>query len=211
MKIFIVVFLSSGLVISLISVYFSSGKNGSESPPPLNQIVGNKKILSGDIVFRLGHGFVSETLRKLSQKDQSYSHAGIISIEDGRPMVYHLIGGEYEATTLRRESLDKFCEPISAQSFALYRILLNDSQRRKVDSLNHYYYHCALPFDNQFDLTTDSTMYCTEFVYKILSRSGEGKFSITSSMLSGFMYIGCDDIYLNPACQKIVSFTYNKN
>jgi len=211
MKIFFLVFLSFGIIISFIAGYFPSKKKDSEYSPVLNEIIGESKILSGDIVFRLGYGFVSETLCKLSQKDQSYSHAGIISIENGRPIVYHLIGGESEATHLRRESLEKFCNPTNAQSFALYRILLDDSQRKKVDSLNHYYYHCALPFDNQFDLNSDSAMYCTEFVYKILSNSTDGNFLITSSILSGFKYIGCDDIYLAPSCHKILSYTYNKH
>ena len=169
------------------------------------------KILSGDIIFRLGHGFISEALRTLSQRDQHYSHAGIISVENGMPYVYHLIGGESEASTIRREKLEDFCKPENAKSFAVYRILSDDLQRNIIDSLNHYYYHCTLPFDNRFDMNTDSAMYCTEYVYKVISQANDHNILITSSVLSGFRYISCDDIYLNSSVQKIFEYQYIQN
>src|SRR5689334_9587573 len=66
-------------------------------------------VESGDVVFRLGHGFISESMRKFSLKDPRYSHAGIISIENGKPVVYHLLGGESSVSILQKESLEKFC------------------------------------------------------------------------------------------------------
>ena len=203
--------LSAGIIFTLLFNHSSEKKIALGPSYPLSEIISSHKILSGDIVFRLGHGFMSETLRTLSQKDPHYSHAGIISIENGVPYVYHLIGSESDSTTLRRESLDDFCKPRSAQSFAVYRILSEDLQRQTVDSLNQYYYHCALPFDRRFDMETDSAMYCTEYVWKILSRASGGNFLVTSSELSGFRYIGCDDIYLNPKCEKIIEYTYKNN
>src|SRR5262249_31696313 len=63
-------------------------------------------IQSGDIVFRLGHGFVSECMKKFSLHDPRYSHAGIISVEKGRAVVYHLLGGESSQTVMQKESLE---------------------------------------------------------------------------------------------------------
>jgi hypothetical protein len=212
MKLFLTgTLLLTGLVLTLWHNRSSEHEKTLQVSASISKIISSHKILSGDVVFRLGHGFISETLRSLSQKDQRYSHAGVISIENGTPYVYHLIGSESDSTTLRKESLDDFCKPTSAQSFAVYQILSKELQRSTIDSLNQYYYHCALPFDRRFDMETDSAMYCTEYVYKILFRASGGYFLVTSSELSGFRYIGCDDIYLNPKCEKIIEYTYKSN
>lgn len=203
--------LSSGVIFALVTNHTAEKRKTPRTSDELSKIISADKIRSGDVVFRLGHGYISETLKNISQKDQRYSHAGIISVDKGMPYVYHLIGSESDVTTLSREALADFCKPASAQSYALYHILSDDSQYHTVDSLNHYYYHCALPFDRRFDMDTDSAMYCTEYVYKILSSASGGNFLVTSSELSGFRFIGCDDIYLNPKCKKIISYTYKND
>jgi hypothetical protein len=167
------------------------------------------KVQIGDIVFRLGHGFISESMRKLSLKDPKYSHAGIISMENGKAVVYHLLGGESSASIIQKELLENFCSPAEAASFAVYRPSLNQAQIKSVDSLNQFYFRTKLKYDSRFDLTTDSAMYCTEYVYKVLNRAtGKNNILISSSMLSGHRYIACDDIYLNTTIQKVFSFNY---
>jgi hypothetical protein len=165
-------------------------------------------VRSGDVVFRLGHGFISESMRKLSLKDPRYSHAGIISIENGLPIVYHLLGGEASASVIKKEQLKNFCSAGEAKSFAVYRASLSDAQKKSVDSLNKFYFRIQLPYDNRFDLTTDSAMYCTEYVYKVLSKATKENILISSSILSERTYIACDNIYLNPAMHKVFSFDY---
>jgi hypothetical protein len=173
-----------------------------------NDQLKNIKVLPGDIVFRLGHGFISESMRKFSLKDPRYSHAGIIGIEKGRAIVYHLLGGESSLSVIRKESLQDFCSPEEAASFAVYRTALTNEQVNLVDSLNHYYFKTKLPYDSRFDLSTDSAMYCTEYVYKVLSHVCGKNILISSSILSGQRYIACDDIYLYPAMHKVFSFDY---
>src|SRR5436853_399231 len=146
------------------------------------KIVG--KVQSGDIVFRLGHGFISESMRKFSLKDPRYSHAGIVSIEEGRAIIYHLIGGESSVSVIRKESLENFCSPEEAASFAVYRAALTNAQINLVDSLNRHYYKAKLPYDSRFDFSTDSALYCTEYVYKVLSYACGKDILISSSTLS---------------------------
>jgi Permuted papain-like amidase enzyme, YaeF/YiiX, C92 family len=192
-----------------LAMFFSSGfmSRGKTAQPTWNNLLA--RIQPGDIVFRLGHGFISESMRKFSLKDPKYSHAGIVSMENGKPMVYHLLGGESSATVLQKESLEKFCSPNEAASFAVYRAPLNPSQVKSVDSLNQFYFNAKLKYDSQFDLATDSAMYCTEYVYKVLVRAiGKNNIVISSSMLSGHTYIACDDIYLTATIKKIFSFDY---
>ncbi|HLG35333.1 MAG TPA: hypothetical protein VI757_10665 [Bacteroidia bacterium] len=209
LKIFLLgITFSAGAFFALFVNHSTESERPVNLPTSLSEIISSSKIFSGDIVFRLGHGYISETLKSISRRDKRYSHAGIISIEHGVPYVYHLIGSESDAATLRKEMLTDFCLPSAAQSYSLYHITLNNLQKEAVDSLNHYYYHCALPFDKRFDMDTDSAMYCTEYVYKILFRASGGDFLVTSSELSGFRFIGCDDLYLNPKCEKIFAYTY---
>lgn len=166
-----------------------------------------RKIQSGDIVFRLGHGFISESMKKFSLSDPRFSHAGVISIEKGRAVVYHLLGGE-SSGVIQKEPLENFCSPGEALSFGIYRPLLNDAQKKSVDSLNQFYYSARLRYDGQFDLITDSAMYCTEYVAKVLWQASGKNILISSSILSGWKYIACDNIYLNSALHKVFSFDY---
>lgn len=55
----------------------------------------SKIIKTGDLIVRTGNDFTSESLRSLNQKDQTYSHCGIASIENDSLFVYHAIGGEF--------------------------------------------------------------------------------------------------------------------
>ncbi len=91
----------------------------------------------------------------------------------------------------------------------MYRASLNQAQVKSVDSLNQFYFNAKLKYDSRFDLATDSAMYCTEYVYKVLVRAiGKNNILISSSMLSGRTYIACDDIYLTATIKKIFSFDY---
>ena len=52
-------------------------------------------IKQGDLIVRSGRDFTSETFRRLSKKDKTYSHCGIAGIEHDLIFVYHSIGGEW--------------------------------------------------------------------------------------------------------------------
>ena len=202
-----------GAVIFVVTSGYTLSRKGiinyGKKTKPVEEInIPFDNVHSGDIVFRLGHGFMSEALRKFSLKDPRYSHTGVISIENGEPVVYHLLGGESSVSVIQKESLKNFCSKAEAASFAVYRAALSETQIKSLDSLNHFYFRTKLRYDSQFDLTTDSAMYCTEYVYKALSKVSEKNILISSSILSERRYIACDDIYLSPAIQKVFSFVY---
>src|SRR4051812_41975620 len=61
-------------------------------------------IKSGDIITRLGSDITSEMIRQFNQKDKSFSHCGIASIEHDTVFIYHAIGGEFNPDQkLKRE------------------------------------------------------------------------------------------------------------
>src|SRR5436189_2330486 len=60
------------------------------------QIAGIKtSIQNGDLVTRTGNDFTSQSLRSLNQRDKTYSHCGIASIEHDSVFVYHALGGDF--------------------------------------------------------------------------------------------------------------------
>lgn len=158
---------------------------------------------SGDLIFRDGRGFISMAFRKLSLKDPRYSHAGIIHREAGEIYVYHVLGGEGgSCNTMRKEPLVSFCSPFQSNGFGVYR---TDQDADRIDSLASVFFNRKIEFDEAFDLVSDEKMYCTELVYKILTRvSGIDNF-LPLTTLSGVRYESCDNIYLSPHVVKIYS------
>src|SRR5664279_3877987 len=77
-----------------------------------------KLVKQGDLVVRTGIDFTSETMRDFCEKDKTYSHCGIASIEHDSIFVYHSIGGEWNPNQkLRRDPFDVFCNPFENRGF----------------------------------------------------------------------------------------------
>jgi hypothetical protein len=162
---------------------------------------------SGDLVFRDGRGIVSSFFKKFSLKDPRYSHAGILHRKGNQLFVYHL-EEEVSGTDsrMRLDLINKFCSESQSNSFAIYRTTLPGA---RIDSIAENYYHSGIKFDTHFDLTTDSKMYCTEFLYKVLMRaSGKDNF-IPLTEFSGKKYSACDNLYTLPGTKMIFSHTYS--
>lgn len=167
------------------------------------------QLRSGDLIFRHGRGIISNVLMSLGQREKKYSHAGIVSVENGNVFVYHAIGGEENISNkLRKDPLADFCNPADAHAFGVYRAGLNDSQINSVMILASAYYKNGLQFDTKFDLNTDDKMYCTEFVYKIFKQALGNENYISLSTINGKQYIACDDLYCNAHCREIYHYQY---
>lgn len=185
---------------------FNSSQNLSRwliAKPNLSQ------LHSGDLIFRHGRGIISNVLMTFGQREKIYSHAGIVSVENGNVFVYHAIGGEENISNkLRKDSLADFCDPADAYAFGVYRTGLDDSQINSVMILASTYYKNGLQFDTKFDLSTDDKMYCTEFVYKIFKQALGNENYISLSTINGKQYIACDDLYCNAHCREIYHYQY---
>jgi hypothetical protein len=166
-------------------------------------------LKSGDLIFRHGRGFISNALMSLGQREKKYSHAGIISVENGNVYVYHAIGGEQNISNkLRKDKLEDFCSPQDVHAFGIYRSDLDKEQIEAVIDAAKIYFKCGLEFDTKFDLTSNDKMYCTEFIYKIFNGISGNQNYIYLSAAGGNQYVSCDDLYLNPHFKKIYSFAY---
>jgi hypothetical protein len=185
-------------------------KSTSSSMIPLNI---KSRLQTGDLVFRNGKGFISDFLRKTSQRDRKYSHVGVLVWEDRTPMVYHMIdevGNGIGKSDLRKEPLEDFCSNQMNHGFAIYRLSTWDSQFD--DSLRSDLRALAsrnVLFDDQFNLDTDQKIYCTELIYKILCLPNG--INIKPSNSPNGPYIGLDDLYLCTDSELITSTHFKKN
>lgn len=167
-----------------------SGDQQEEPIPPLH---------TGDVVLRAGTGPYSRTLANLNARDKTWSHCGIVVVENGYPFVYHSIGGEDNPDMrLRRDSANHFfaARYCKGMGIARYNSPLVDSA--KLAAIVHQFYIRRPLFDMQFDLATDEKLYCSEFIYKTIIQTTGDTLFIPTSQAQGKKYVGIDDLYLNP-------------
>lgn len=168
-----------------------------------------KDIQNGDIITRTGNDFTSESLRNLNQRNKTYSHCGIASIEGDSIFVYHALGGEFNPNQLlKREAIEYFAEPYNNKGIGIFRFNMEDSIKRKFAIVARDHFINQIMFDMDFDLKTDDRMYCAEFVYKTLLKASNKKLVFNHSHIKSFEFIGVDDIFLQPFCKLQVQLVY---
>ena len=161
-------------------------------------------IQNGDIVFRNGNDEVSQAARSMNRKDTSFSHCGLVFIENDSIVVYHALGGAYNPSQkLRRDPLDSFCTPADNNAFGIYRYNLKKNQLEKLKSVVKDYYRAGLKFDLFFNYQSDDVMYCSEFVFKSLNKSVDGAYSKYVRLDTIPFGVTTDDIFLNENCRLI--------
>ena len=166
-----------------------------------NILVAEKNIKNGDLVTRRGNDFTSECLRLLNQRDKTYSHCGIATIEHDSVFVYHALGGEWNPDQkIRRDPFVVFADPYSNRGIGLYHFGFADSIQNKLVTIVQNFYTQGIRFDMDFDLNTDDRMYCAEFIYKSVVKANAHHMLFNHSSIKQFEFIGVDDIFLNPAC-----------
>jgi hypothetical protein len=168
-----------------------------------------KTIHSGDLITRTGNDFTSESLRQLNQKDKTYSHCGIASIENDSVFVYHALGGEFNPDQkIRRDPLKIFSEPYSNRGIGIFRFQLMPAEIDGVITLTKKEYAMGLMFDMKFDLTTDDRVYCAEFVYKTYTKGTNNKLQFNISHIKDFNFIGVDDLFIHQMCKEQARILY---
>ena len=204
-KIFLVVILSGAIfLISAGKIHTDVPHENTQSRSLVNKW--NKHAVdsaisllkSGDIVLRTGNGAISQMLAQMNQKDKSYSHCGIVIIEQGYPFVYHAIGGEDNPDErLRRDSANRFFSPLNNDGIAIVSYDMDDAATEALKKTVLQYYKARPKFDMKFDLATDDALYCSEFVYKALNKATNNATFITPTHAMGHTFVGIDDLFMN--------------
>jgi hypothetical protein len=147
----------------------------------------------------------------MNRKDTSFSHCGLVFIENDSPFVYHALGGIYNPDQqLRRDPLDSFCTPAENNAVGIYRYNLKKEQEEKLSSIVKNYYRAGLKFDLFFNYQSDEVMYCSEFVFKSLNRSVDGAYSKYVRLDTIPFGVTTDDIFLNENCRLIKRMKFKK-
>ena len=154
-------------------------------------------LQTGDLIVRNGIDEVSMATRKFNRKDTSFSHCGIIQIENDSQFVYHALGGSYNPPqTLMRQPLNSFCNPKEVDKFAIYRYEFTPVENILLSEIIHEHHKNRLPFDMFFNFDTDDKMYCSEFVFKSINNATNNS-AYKAVPRSQPMYITVDDLFLD--------------
>lgn len=162
-------------------------------------------VLSGDLIVRTGRDYTSDIMRRLSQKDQTYSHCGIASWENDTLFVYHSIGGDFNPDQkIRRDTFSFYCNPYENKGFGVYRYNESVADPKKIIQKARQFFKAGVTFDMNFNLLTDDKMYCSEFVSKIIEQATAQKISIETTTLDHFKFIAIDNLFINHYCKEIM-------
>ena len=166
-------------------------------------------VKNGDLVLRSGSDAISALFKKANTKDKTYSHAGIVFIENGYPFVYNCIGNADDPEALlKRDSLNSYISPYSNTGYAVYRYKLNNGQLQRLHDVAIRYFKERRRFDPHFDLSTDSLLYCTEFVYKAMIDVTKDKKYFSTTQAASFKFVAVDDLFLRKDTRLVCKIGY---
>lgn len=161
-------------------------------------------LQTGDLIFRNGNDEVSAAARSFNRKDTSYSHCGLVLLENDSVFVYHALGGVYNPSQkLLREPLEAFCNPAENNAVAAYRYPLSASQLSILQAAARGYYAAGVKFDLYFNFLSDDRMYCAEFVFKTLNKALGNALDAwvrTDTIPFG---VTTDDLFLHPGARLL--------
>jgi hypothetical protein len=166
-------------------------------------------LKTGDIVVRTGNDITSYMLCKVNWRDKTYSHCGLVVVENGYPFVYHSIGGEDNPDELlRRDSASFWFSPEHNLGYGIVRLDIPEEQQEPLIKQIRQFYTERKKFDMDFDLATDDRFYCAEFVSKTIAlATGDSNYFTPTSIL-GYRYMGIDDLFLSKHANIICQIRY---
>lgn len=170
------IFLQVGLAVSLLGEDRATSVRPVETVPAL--------IEPGDLVFREGTGWRSATVQ--ARGNFVLSHVGIADrSSDGAIVIIHADPGEGSlAGSVRAEPYASFADPSRSRGLAVYRLSL--SQRAKSQMLARARSFAArqLPFDYDFNLEDEKSLYCTELVWRSMQGQHLSRFTTNVALLN---------------------------
>ena len=171
-------FIVAAIITCVISVViYILWKSNSTSRYTVNcDYLTNKEIAllqDGDIIIRKGFGFVSNKIADILDEPYNVSHCGIIYRPDSSalPIVIHSVSSTLsDIDGVQECDIEKFARESEAYSIIVVRY--NDSTKHSPKIIATEAQRMLLaniPFDNSFDISDSSKIYCSELIWKILN------------------------------------------
>jgi len=192
-------------------------------------------IHEGDLILRCGNDFVSESLSDFSQQEKLYSHSGIAMIDDGIMYVYSNMAGDINPDEImRRDHIDSFITPANNVAVGVYRYDFTREELGKLRTIIHKHFNNKLPFDMNFDLSTNDKMYCAEMIAKSVEEATSKRIIFSKSLINNALkerylkkllekkiihsanvadqreYLALDNLYFNPHCREVKKIIFGK-
>lgn len=163
------------LSIALVAAYLAIGSYNNSSVKYHTDYLSSDEVAmlrDGDIIIRKGFGFVSNKITELLDEPYNVSHCGIVCNTTGLggPTVIHSVSSTLsDIDGVQSCNIKRFAAESRENSIIVVRFKDTTSHpSRLIASEAQRYLDAQLPFDNSFDLTDSSEIYCTELVWKIL-------------------------------------------
>ena len=168
-----------GILLTIIVVFTSYSfiklrSNNSNQIQKSVLVLSELNLQNGDLIFRRGTSIESQIVL-LTDQNSEYSHVGMIYKMNGKLFVIHTVPKENDSDPgyIKLESIDEFLAEGKATRTAVYRLIHNLTE--KINTASSYAYNCyskKFCFDNNYDLVTDSQLYCTELIWKAYKKAG---------------------------------------
>ncbi len=202
------------------------------TPAPVNPYslirAGEPLLQEGDLVVRMNNDPMSFYIKNFNRKDKSYSHAGIVLMENGKPVIFHIVNGSNnQEEKMKKDSLGAFADPRQNSAYGIFRYKLAAGEINKLKEKIHQWYKQGVQFDPAFNLQTDDKMYCSEMVQKAIGYATHGRVAIaatalteresllfgayahlTAESLKGMQVVAIDDLYLNENCEEVPGYKF---
>ena len=190
-----------------------------------------QKAQAGDLIVRLGDDILSYQIKFLNEKDQSFSHAGIIVENGHKKLVAHISPEDSTKNTVQYLPIDSFLNLQKNLAGALYRYDFSSSEKAAVNETIDRYRKDGVRFDRLYDLSTDDKMYCSEMISKAISHATANrvqfrqvtvpkrmqpllvkyfKGQLSAKTIATRKIMTIDNLYNPPACKKIVQVSLKK-
>lgn len=193
----------NNLLTILFTVSFCACTSSSVHDDNLVSTADDKLLESGDIIYRHGNGIFSGYFKNTSQKEQLYSHAGIVLLENDSLFVIHSEASEFTGIGgVKKEPLTVFLSDIS--TWGVYRLDTVKSVRDSVVVNARKYLDADAQFDFDFDSDDDSKIYCTELIALSINKSMHRSIIQAKGRFANKSYFAVDDTYMIPQMKNVI-------
>ena len=133
----------------------------------------DNSLQNGDLVFRQGRSVESYAVN-MADSQKEFSHVGIVVVVYGKTYIVHAVPADtkQDKAYVKMETPDQFLAPDKATRCAVYRSAFSPAQLETVSRQALNFYTLRYTFDDEFDLSTTTKLYCTELVLDAFSNAG---------------------------------------
>lgn len=168
-------------------------------------------VKDGDIVLRSGVDRMSELFKSQNAVDRAYSHAGIIMIENGYPMVYNMnADAKNPHLPIRRDSLINFVSPFDNIAYAVYRNPIGEKEIKNLKTTLVNWYNERLPFDPHFNLDIDTALYGNEMVAKAMTMVSHDSSYFKTTFAGEYEFVSTDNLFKHEEIKLICKIVYRQ-